>query len=49
MSEKAALTTPIASPVGSPIDSPIQDSVQELKLHLTDFITASKEDKKHYK
>jgi hypothetical protein len=45
MSEKAALTTPIASPVGSPIDSPIQDSVQELKILLTDFITASKEDK----
>ena len=49
MSEKAVLTTPIASPVGSPIDSPIQDSVQELKLLLTDFITASKEDKKQYK
>lgn len=49
MSEKAALTTPIASPVGSPIDSPIQDSVQELKLLLTEFITACKEDKKHYK
>ena len=45
MSEKAVLTTPIASPVGSPIDSPIQDSVQQLKLLLTDFITASEEDK----
>lgn len=49
MSEKTVLTTPIASPVGSPIDSPIQDSVQELKLLLTNFITASKEDKKQYK
>ena len=49
MSEKTVLTTPIASPVGSPIDSPIQDSVQELKLLLTNFITASKEDKKLYK
>jgi hypothetical protein len=49
MSEKAVLTTPIASPVVSPIESPIQDSVKELKLLLTDFITASKEDKKRYK
>ena len=52
MSE-AALTTPIASPTASPVassvDSPIQDSVQELKLLLTNFITANKEDKQRYK